>query len=454
MASFEKTSELAGTNASQLYQYHLQPGALGRLVPPWQQVSMDGPDLGISEGLVRRIRIGPPPFALPWDALHEDFIEDEQFVDSQLKGPFRHWRHTHSFAMGADDRTLLKDSIHFEFPLKLPLGFLLQGQLETGFDYRHRQTAADLRRINQYRSPVSLAKGPALRIGVTGSSGLVGRALCSFLGVAGHVVVPLKRGYSGSTSETPIWWPEPDTDSLEGLDAVIHLAGEPIAKLWTKSHLEKVYFSRVEGTKRLCRALAGLKDPPRVFLSASAIGLYETDLGVNLDEDGPIGSGFLAETCQDWESAAQPAKDAGMRVCHLRIGLILSSSGGYLQMQIPPTKMGMSTTIGSGRQMQSVIDLDDIVGAFYHLLMSEKLSGPFNGTAPHPVSQARFAAELAERLKRPNLMKMPAPVLKAVLGKQASMFLEGASVVPSRLLDSGFEFHYPTLEESLAHQLP
>jgi uncharacterized protein len=450
MNTFEHRSNLA-VSPSKLYRYHCNPGAFGRLKPPWEKVRVAEPDHGIEEGDLRHLRIGPWP-GVPWLAHHQEFVPDRQFVDVQLKGPFASWRHVHSFQPRGDDGSTLTDRIEYRFPLGLPLGFLFKGMLERTFRYRHRQTMRDLKTMLAYPGPMNDGSEP-LRVGITGASGFLGQALSSFLGVSGHKVVPLKRGQGPVSSDSALWWPEPDLEALEGLDAVVHLAGEPVAQYWTSSAKERIYFSRIEGTKRLCRALAELDKPPSVLVSTSAVGYYDQTLDHPVDESANPGDNFLSTVCRDWEESTFPAENAGIRVCHLRVGLVVSSGGGFLVPQLPAFKAGLGPVLGDGRQMQSVIDLDDLVGAIYHLIQKSELSGPFNGTAPHPLPQSEFAKQLAKACSAPQWLRFPEAPARLVLGEQAGILFEGVAALPKKLTESGYEFHSPTFWDSLRHQM-
>lgn len=453
MPTYTKESKFT-IPADVLYQYHLRPGAFSRLTPPWESVVLEGKDDGVQPGDVRTLRIGPKPLAIKWVASHDEFIEGRQFVDRQQKGPFRSWVHRHRFEPDSSGGSRLIDEIEYSLPWGLPLGRLVDRKLEPMFTYRHRQTARDLERIAGFPGPASPmeGEGKALRIGITGSGGLVGASLTSFLGVAGHQVVSLQRGF-GSGEDGPVWWPEPDLAGLEDLDAVIHLAGESIAQLWTSAVKEELYFSRVEGTKRLCRALSRLKNPPKTLLCASATGYYDVNQRGPVGEWGEPGSDLLAEICRDWEAATGSAQEAGIRVCHVRLGLVVSSGGGIFGAQLPAFGMGLGAVLGDGEQVQSFIDLDDLVAVFYHLLNRADLSGAFNATAPYPNSQKVTAQALATALKRPLFLSVPESPVRMVLGNQADLLFKGLAVLPERLLASGFTFQAPTLWDSLVHQL-
>lgn len=450
MSRYFKESYFA-VSPETLYEYHMRPGAFSRLNPPWSPAQLEGPDDAIYPGLERRLKVGLKRLRRPWLAVHEDFIPGRQFVDRMVSGPLASWRHVHRFEP-AGTGCLLRDEVEFELPLNLPLERLLLNRLDQVFTFRHRQIARDLARINAYPGPGSSQKGRSLKIGITGSRGLVGSALSSILAVAGHQPIPLVRGCA-PPERGALWWPEPDLASLEGLDAVVHLAGEPIAQLWTPSVKEELYYSRVEGTIRLCRALAALKSPPSTLICASAIGFYDTEQSGPVGEWGAAGQNFLSQLCQDWEAATAPAEEQGIRVCHLRVGLVVSSGGGVFGLQFPIFSLGLGAVLGTGEQIQSFIDRDDLVGAIYHLLHRQDLRGAFNGTAPYPVSQKVTAQALAAAVRRPLLLKIPEKAVRMVVGSQADLLLKGLAVLPERLLESGFTFHAPTLWDSLVHQL-
>lgn len=449
MTVFEHHSSIAAS-AQQLYDYHLSPGAFSRLSPPWEPVRLEGSDQGISEGLVRELKIGPWPLQVTWRALHQDFEPAQQFVDTAIGGPFRRWFHRHRFEAQDGEHAVLRDRIEYELPLGLPLGSLFQSRLRRMFCYRHRQTQRDLQVLTGYPGP--LTGGRSLKLGVTGASGFVGTALTALLRLGGHQVVSLVRGYESEPGRV-VWWPEPDRQGLEGLDAVVHLAGETVGQLWTKSAKEAIYFSRVEGTRRLCRALTQLEKPPQTLISFSAIGYYDQTLDRPVDESGPLGKNFLSEVCRDWEGATAAAQEAGIRVCHPRVGLVLGGSGGLLAPQLPAFKMGLGPIMGRGVQKQSFVDLDDLTGAVYHLLHRTDLAGPFNVTAPNPVSQAVFARTLAQHLGRPQWLRVPEKPGRLLLREQAEMIFDGVEALPRRLQESGYRFLAPTLTHAFSHHL-
>ena len=297
-----------------------------------------------------------------------------------------------------------------------------------------------------------------LNILVSGSSGLIGRALIAYLTEGGHSVKKLVRARSVS-GETSLFWDPPggfiDQGPLEHLDAVIHLAGEPVASgRWSESKKRRIRGSRTEGTRLLSETLAHLKTPPGVMIAASAVGYYGDRGDQLLNEDSPPGSGFLAEVCRDWETAAAPAGNTGIRVVNLRFGTVLSPAGGALAAMLPAFKAGLGGKLGAGNQYMSWISIDDALRAILHCLYSNELNGPVNAAAPRPVQNKEFTRTLARVLGRPAFCHLPAVVLKAIFGRMAEeLLLSSTRVEPALLLQSGFSFLHPELENALRHLL-
>lgn len=297
-----------------------------------------------------------------------------------------------------------------------------------------------------------------MRVAVTGSSGLIGRAVVERLHRGGHQAIPVLRGEAGGQSAggTPavFWDPaegEIDGAGLEGLDAVIHLAGEPIAaRRWSPRQKRRITESRSRGTRVLAEALACLREPPEVLVSASAIGWYGSRGDERLDESSGPGDDFLAGVCRDWEAAAAPARDAGIRVCHPRTGIVLSPAGGALASLLTPFRLGLGGRVGDGSQWMSWITLDDEVSALMWLLRAD-LDGPVNLTAPNPVTNREFTAVLGRALRRPTLLPTPKLALTARLGRELAeaLLYSSARVMPSVLEADGFEFAHPQLAPAL-----
>ncbi|WP_049658980.1 TIGR01777 family oxidoreductase [Kitasatospora sp. MY 5-36] len=291
-----------------------------------------------------------------------------------------------------------------------------------------------------------------MRIAVTGSTGLIGSALVRSLLADGHEVVRLVRHRSKTgprpDGSTAIGWNpllgEVERDGLTGVRAVVHLAGAGVGdRRWTDSYKREIRESRAYGTETLAVALAALKEPPQVLVSASAVGWYGQTGDRVIDEDSPAGDDFLAEVCREWEDAARPAERAGIRVVHPRTGMVLSAAGGAGGRLFPLFKLGLGGRLGNGRQYWSFISLHDEVAALRFLIDHDGLSGAFNLTAPNPATNAELTTALGRALRRPTPFPVPEAVLKAVLGELAVEGVGSHRVVPRRLLDAGFRFTHP-----------
>ncbi|MER6350148.1 TIGR01777 family oxidoreductase [Streptomyces sp. NPDC001595] len=290
------------------------------------------------------------------------------------------------------------------------------------------------------------------RIAVAGASGLIGDALVRSLLSDGHEVVRLVRRPPRSADEAR-WEPERrqvDPAVLAGCDAVVNLAGAAIGdRRWTDAYKARIRSSRVDGTAALARAVAMLDRPPRVFLNGSAIGIYGDTGSRPVDEDSPPGTGFLPEVCVEWEQAAAPAREAGVRTVFARTGLVVAREGGAWGRLFPLFRAGLGGPLGGGRQYWSFIALHDEVAALRHLLDRADLSGPFNLTAPEPVTNREVTEAMGRVLRRPAVFAVPAPVLRAVLGEMAGDVLGSQRVLPKRLSESGFRFAFPTIEAAI-----
>ncbi|MCB0921978.1 MAG: TIGR01777 family oxidoreductase [Actinobacteria bacterium] len=290
-----------------------------------------------------------------------------------------------------------------------------------------------------------------MRIGITGASGLIGSALTTHLQQQGHETLAFVRREPRSTSEIS-WQPGTDLDPgrLSGLDAIVHLAGAGVGdKRWTDSYKEVIRSSRVDGTKTIARAMAAADDGPRVLVSGSAIGYYG-DTGDRLtDETGPQGDGFLAGVVRDWEAAAAPAVDAGVRVAFARTGLVVSSDGGAWQRLFPIFRAGLGGKLGSGKQYWSAISLTDEVRALTWLLNND-VEGPVNLVGPHPVTNAEVTRVMGEVLGRPTILPVPAFALKAVLGEFAEDTLASQRIDPAVLRSNGFTWLQPDIRAMIA----
>jgi len=410
---------------------------------------------GISNGDKVSIKINLGPLALPWHLQIEDVIPGSQFADRQLSGPFDFWKHSHEMHPVNDSHSLLVESIKFESPFGFLTKHLVTDKLRRLFKFRFNVIENDIKRHYMYKDRSNM------KILVTGASGLVGKSLVDFLSSGGHEVFKLVRHEAKDSSEIQ-WTPASldqlgyvDLAKLEGFDAVVHLAGENIAaRRWTAKQKQKIYDSRIYATKFLARSLAKLEKPPRVFISASAIGIYGDKASESLDESSIAADDFLAKTCKDWEEACKPALDKGIRVVNARFGIILHPRGGALAKMLPLFQLGGGGILGSGKQYMSWVALDDVIAALHHCLMNETLSGAVNVVAPEAVTNIEFTKVLARVLRRPAIFPAPALALKLVLGEMAeALLLPSTRVKPDRLLSSGFKFSYEELETAFKHML-
>ena len=292
------------------------------------------------------------------------------------------------------------------------------------------------------------------KILVTGASGFVGSAVVSHFKKQGYLVSRLVRHVHERQTDTIYWNPlneEIDLDSLEGFHAVVHLAGENIATRWTRKKKEEIFLSRVRHTWLLSHALARLKNPPKVFFAASAVGFYGNGGNEIVTEEGERGQGFLSSVCVKWEQASQILDEKKIRVIRARLGSVLSPSGGMVHKLLPFYHCGIGGRIGSGKQWMSWIALDDLVGAIEFVLLNTQTRGVFNFTSPHPVTNREFAWKLARAVHRFPLFPLPKWLVKFLYGEMGQeLLLTSLRAVPAKLLQSGFVFKKPTLEDVLS----
>jgi uncharacterized protein (TIGR01777 family) len=453
LSRFAKRSRLP-VSAEEAYQWHARPGAFERLNPPFDPARIESRTGGVEdEGARVVLRVGP--LGTRWVAEHTGAVPGREFQDRQVSGPFASWEHLHRFEPAGENACFLEDRIEYALPGgaagRLLGGRAVHALLGRMFTYRHRVTADDL------AAHAACAGDRAMKVAVTGASGLVGSALQPFLTAGGHEVLRLVRRAARGEGEVA-WDPargEIDAPSLEGVDAVVHLSGENVASgRWTEARKARLRDSRIGSTQLLARTLAGLRRPPKVFASASAIGIYGSQGDRWLTESSPAVDDFLGRLAADWEAAAIPAAEAGIRVVRPRFGLVLSPAGGALGKMLLPFKAGAGGVVGPGTQFMSWIAIDDTVGALLHILVTDALRGPVNLVAPEPVTNREFTKTLGRVLGRPTIAPVPAFALRLALGEMAdATLLSSSRVRPETLPESGYTFRFPTLEGALRHLL-
>ncbi len=451
--SYERRTRL-NASAEEVYAWHARPGALERLSPPWDPPVVESRTGGIEDDGSRVVlRVGP--LRQRWVAEHHGAVPGREFHDRLLSGPFASWEHTHRMTPEGPAACTLEDRIEYALPLG-PVGNALGGRavrvlLERMFAYRHRVTADDL------AAHAACREGKAMKVAITGSSGLVGSALVPFLTTGGHEVVRLVRRAPKAKDEVR-WDPEAgaiDASALEGVDAVVNLSGESIADgRWTEARKALLQSSRVGPTRFLAETLAGLKKKPKVLVSASAIGHYGNRGEAWVTETDTPADDFLGRLSVEWEKAAAPAAKAGIRVVNPRFGIVLSPAGGALGKMLLPFRAGLGGVLGPGNQYMSWIAIDDLLGVLHHLLDRDDLEGAVNAVAPEPVTNSVFTKTLGRVLSRPTIAPAPAFALRLAFGEMAdAALLASTRVRPGRLEASGYRFRFPDLDGALRHLL-
>jgi uncharacterized protein len=448
VATFSTTLPVSSTDA---FAWHARAGAFDRLTPPWlrlraeQQLAPGATSIIENGGLVQ-LTFQQFPW-ISWLAEHHGYQPPHQFIDRQKTGPFRSYEHTHRFAPRADGCELT-DQITYEHGLLTGLrSSAIARDFQRTFAFRHERTIWDLRRHH------AAALSPQ-RILLTGASGLIGTQLRAFLSTGGHHVSTIGRGKSATYQ----WdmkqniFPEA---ALQNCDAVIHLAGENIAQRWSARNLDNIYHSRIHSTAMLAERLSKMPSPPKTLIIASGIGYYGThDDDGERDETAAPGHDIPADICQKWEAAAEPARARGIRVVHVRLGMVISQRGGALQKMLPAFRAGAGGPIGSGQQWQSWIHLDDAIDIFHRALWDNSLSGIINAVAPETLRQKSFAQQLGQALRRPAFMPLPGFAVAALFGQMGrTLLLAGTRVKPARLQTLGHTWRFPTFAQALATEL-
>ncbi|MGV9413684.1 TIGR01777 family oxidoreductase [Nocardia sp. NPDC003693] len=440
-------SSVVDAPLAEVFDWFARPGAFTRLVPPWQPMTLISEAESLADG---RAVLGLPG-GLRWVAQHDAAAYDppHRFADavavdgvaSMPAGIAMRWRHIHEFEAVDATHTRVIDRVETPIP---------EAALRATFDYRYRQLADDLaahRRAARHGFSGST-------IAITGASGLVGSALAAFLSTGGHTVIRLVRHAPRHAGERRWDTGAPAPDLLDGIDAVVHLAGASIAGRFTEQHRKDIRDSRIEPTRRLAE-LAG-RAGVGAFVSASAVGFYGYDRGDDeLTENSTRGDGFLADVVADWEDATEPAAAAGTRVVRVRTGIVQSPRGGTLRLLRPLFAAGLGGRIGDGRQWLPWIGIDDLVDVYHRALWDDSLSGPVNAVSPNPVRNAEYTAVLAKVLHRPAFVPVPTFGPALLLGEQGARELAAASqrVLPERLAKAEHRFRTAELDPALRHLL-
>jgi uncharacterized protein len=471
--SFIRTTRVDKISSNEVFLWHIREGAFERLNPPWYQFKVIERKGNIQNGGTVKIKMKiAGPFHTLWLVKHSDYVEGKQFKDSQIKGLFSSWTHTHLFNSFENSSSILDDHIEYSLPggmlserIASPL---INKKLNQMFDYRHRLTSGDLR-VHSIANKIRGNDRP-MTIGITGSSGFVGSSLIPFLTTGGHRVVqfirhPVSDGNDNFNFKNvkSIQWNPSSSASLndqinnENIDAVVNLVGENIFGRWTKEKKKRIFDSRVNTTNSLCKLLSSLDKPPKVLVSASATGYYG-DRGDEIltEESSPSSStDFLSDVCRNWEEATQIAKESGVRVVNLRLGIVLSSSGGMLSKILPIFKLGLGGRIGNGNQYMSWIGLDDLLGFILYAMVDQSIAGPVNTVSPNPITNADFTATLGKVLSRPTKFSIPETMVKLPLGEELAnvALLSSSRAIPERLIKMGYKFRFPHLESVLRHTL-
>ena len=440
---FEHASEMPAPRA-EVYAWHTRPGALERMLPPWEDVTLDKGGR-VAHGARTALTV-KAPWPRKWIAEHSDVVPNVSFTDRQVEGPFASWVHVHRFepaASGNPNDSVMRDAVTYTPPGGLLSRWVdrwaVEPKLRRMFAYRHGTLAADLDDHREF------GRGRSLTVAVTGSGGLIGTALSHYLTSGGHTVRPVHRRGDGF-----------DVDAVRGVDALVHLAGEPIFQRWDDEAKHRIRYSRVTKTRKLSEAIAAMDADrrPGVMVSGSAVGYYGNRGEAWVHEDTPPGDGFLADVSTHWEEATRPAEEAGVRVCHLRTGVVLTPKGGALAKMLPAFRLAAGGRLGDGTQYLPWIALDDHLRATYRLLADDTMQGPYNVAAPRPVTSRTLAKTLGDVLDRPAILPAPKAALRLAFGEMAeAALLASQRVEPRRLLQADFDFRFPDLEPALRWML-
>ena len=436
-------SSVVCAEPDEAFAWHSRPGAITRLMPPWQpvRVAREAPSIRDGQAVLTL------PGGLRWVAGHDPSGYDppRQFADVLLPplGAALRWRHTHLFTPAGESGTVVVDVVSTPVPEKV---------LRPMFAYRHRQLAADLAAHARARE---VCPQP-LTVALTGASGLIGSSLAALLTTGGHRVIRLVRRAPRQADERE-WRPDaPDPELLAGVDAVVHLAGAPIGRRFTEAAKREIRASRTGPTRTLATLAARTPRGIRAFVTASAVGFYGADRGDEiLTEDSERGDGFLADVTAAWEDAAGPATAAGIRTVQVRTGIVQTPRGGMLRLLYPLSEVGLGGQLGDGTGWEPWIEIDDLLDIYLRAVTDPALAGPVNAAAPGEARNAEYARTLGRVLRRPAMIPVPPVAPRLLLGTEGAKELAEASqrVRPAALTSLGHLYRYPRLDAALRHVL-
>ncbi len=443
---------------SLLFEWYVREGTFERLSPPWRPLYIISKNGSIDDGGIVTVKL---PLirnnGIIWKIKHIDYIKNKSFKDKQIQGPFSHWEHHHNF-FDHGNKSVLEDNIEYDIPLG-PIGKIfsrtIENNLTSMFRYRHRITKMDLETHQKFKN------SKINDILITGSSGFIGSALIPFLNTGGYSIKRLLRSKLPFDYDIAkrIYVNSSDTlnHHLDGnIDAVINLNGEDIYGIWNRNKKQRIIDSRVNSTQSLCKSLSQLDHPPKVLISASAIGIYgndskrifsDTEEYVKNDDD------FLSYVCSKWEEATDIAKNAGIRVVNLRTGIVLGSSGGIIQKLTIINRLKTNMIINRNNWL-SWISLDDLLRVILFCICNNDISGPVNAVSPNPIEYMEFMNILGKVWNTKLNLKIPSKAIEILLGEMSRYtILSDIKTTPRNLLLNGFSFVFPDLELALRHTL-